>query len=301
MLVHHGIFRQLSLDYEPITLQAVSSKVSSVIPSSVNRGGIGSEPDDAWKDTLKKRIEELKSEEQKIMDRIMETQKESSSPVTTKSLDELLLVESRNVDEDQPALRNAITGGTVGSPTTETIQSGADPEAEIVEQGASLRPADQAWTLDSTVPEKEKLGPPSRSESQSTVTDWQHDKSSLYSSPSSPSGGQRSGVRPLPSLPNASNCKASILSLQEWGQATQPSPGWPISKVSFNDDHDYPATAYQPERVLRVTPWQDAIHPPISPSRRWPSESGPAFNSVQETFSVNYPSYAMPEGLSILF
>ena len=47
--------------YESTTFQAMSSNVPPGILSSVKHGQTDLEPDDAWKDTLRKRIKELKS------------------------------------------------------------------------------------------------------------------------------------------------------------------------------------------------------------------------------------------------
>ena len=175
-----------------------SSKAPSVITSSVKQCQIDVEPDDMWKDALKKRIEEglksmvddatkarddqlarippnspqregiwqdhenamktivslardefqlelererqerrwsngqamtpqwdhaLKSEQQEIMDRIKETQKESSSPVTSKGLDELRSVERSHVGEDQPASRKETTNETQPVPESRPAPS----------------------------------------------------------------------------------------------------------------------------------------------------------------------------------
>jgi len=243
----------------------------------------------------------LKSERQEILDKIKETQKERSSLVTTKGSDELGSVESSHVDEDRPASRKGITSGTDGPLVSEKIRG---TEAEIVGRDAGrTESTDQAGTLHLTAPERRMQGPPSRSESQSTVMDRQHDGLSSYSSPSSSGGGQRSGVigpRPLPNPP--SNGKASVLSLQERDQAAHPPL---ISKVSFSEDRDYPATAHHPLSRLNHQPeqrsvtWPGAMQPLISPPRNRPSEKSPA--PVQTTSLVSYPSYAAPEGLSVLF
>ena len=226
----------------------------------------------------------FKSEKQEIMDRIKETQKENSSLDTSKGLDELWSVESGHVHEGRPASREAITNGIFRPPITEAT--------------------DQAWTLSSTTSERGMQRPPSPSESQSTIPYQQQGASSSYSGPSSSGGGQQSDAMGRP-LPNISNSKASVLSLQDQDQAAYPPPAWPISKASFNDDRDHPATARHPSGRLghqpepRRSPWLGATQPFINPSQRRPSENRPAF--VQETSFDNHPSYAAPEGLSILF
>ena len=72
----------------------------------------------------------LKPEQQETMDRIKEAQKERSSLVASRGMDELLAVESSHIDEDPPASRKAITSGTVRPSITETTRGGAHTEAD---------------------------------------------------------------------------------------------------------------------------------------------------------------------------
>ena len=306
---HPDILHRLSPEYEPTTLQSGPSGVPSVIPSSVKRGQIDLEPDDAGKDTLEKRIEELKS---MIDDAIRALVNQLASIPPNNPRQEGTWEDYDKGTKNIVNLTNELSQVVLEYERQEsrwwngqTIRDGADTEAEIIEQDASrMEPADLAWTLNPTALERGKQGPPSRSVNQSIVTDRQHDKSSSYSSPSSGGGGgQRSGVRPLPSLPNASNSMASVLSLQERDQAAHPPPAWPMSKASFND---YPVTAchpsvrlsYQPEQ-RRVTTWPGTMQLPISPPQRQPSENRPTF--LKGSSFVNHPSYAAPEGLPIPF
>jgi len=309
-----------------------SHEVPSVTTSLVKHDRIDLEPDEAWKDTLRKRIEEgLKSmmgdatwardnqlasipPNDPRQEGIWEGYDKTIRNIVNLVKEEFQVELDRERRERRWSIGRAMTSHVLKSEQQEIT----DRTKEIQKESSSpvSRKAITSEIVGPSITETIRGGAGTVAEilhqawTLNSVTpeggiqgplspDRQHDASLSHSSPSSFDSEERSDVMGWPP-PNTPNSKVLVLSLQDRDQGAHPPPAWPKSRASFNEDHGYHTSgqlSYQLEE--RSRPWSSSWLPArqlsISPPQRFPSENRPTL--VEENSFIDYPSYAAPEGL----